>query len=89
MVKKVKKSPFAYNNRYADGYQILQGVRERNALTSSAIQEPYNTGSFQTVSTEDAPELSFYEKYGNYPELDEDGNILQKDVEDENDINVR
>ena len=86
MVKKVKKSPFAYNNRYADGYQILQGVRERNALTSSAIQEPYNTGSFQTVSTEDAPELSFYEKYGNYPELDEDGNILQKDVEDENDI---
>lgn len=86
MVKKVKKSPFAYNNRYADGYQILQGVRERNALTSSAIQEPYNTGSFQTVSTEDAPELSFYEKYGNYPELDEDGNVLQKDVEDENDI---
>lgn len=85
MVKKVKKSPFAYNNRYADGYQILQGVRERNALTSSAIQEPYNTGSFQTVSTEDAPELSFYEKYGNYPELDEDSNILQKDVEDEND----
>lgn len=85
MVKKVKKSPFAYNNRYADGYQILQGVRERNALTSSAIQEPYNTGSFQTVSTEDAPELSFYEKYGNYPELDEDANILQKDVEDEND----
>lgn len=85
MVKKVKKSTFAYNNRYADGYQILQGVRERNALTSSAIQEPYNTGSFQTVSTEDAPELSFYEKYGNYPELDEDSNILQKDVEDEND----
>lgn len=85
MVKKVKKSPFAYNNRYAEGYQILQGVRERNALTSSAIQEPYNTGSFQTVSTEDAPELSFYEKYGNYPELDEDANILQKDVEDEND----
>ena len=85
MVKKVKKSQFAYNNRYADGYQILQGVRERNALTSSAIQEPYNTGSFQTVSTEDAPELSFYEKYGNYPELDEDSNILQKDVEDEND----
>lgn len=86
MVKKVKKSPFAYNNRYADGYQILQGVRERNALTSSAIQEPYNTGSFQTVSTEDAPELSFYEKYGNYPELDEDGDVLQKDVEDENNI---
>lgn len=86
MVKKVKKSPFAYNNRYADGYQILQGVRERNALTSSVIQEPYNTGSFQTVSTEDAPELSFYEKYGNYPELDEDSNVLQKDVEDENDI---
>lgn len=85
MVKKVKKSPFAYNNRYAEGYQILQGVRERNALTSSAIQEPYNTGSFQTVSTEDAPELSFYEKYGNYPELDEDANVLQKDVEDEND----
>ena len=79
MVKKVKKSPFAYNDRYAEGYQILRGVRERNALTSSAIQEPYNTGSFQTVSTEDAPELSFYEKYKNYPELDEGAEILQSD----------
>nr|DAN22326.1 MAG TPA_asm: hypothetical protein [Bacteriophage sp.] len=37
MVKKVKKSPFAYNNRYAEGYQTLQGIRERNALTSAAI----------------------------------------------------
>lgn len=79
MVKKVKKSPFAYNDRYAEGYQILRGVRERNALTSSAIQEPYNTGSFQTVSTEDAPELSFYEKYKNYPEVDEEAEILQSD----------
>lgn len=79
MVKKVKKSPFAYNDRYAEGYQILRGVRERNALTSSAIQEPYNTGSFQTVSTEDAPELSFYEKYKNYPEVDEGAEILQSD----------
>lgn len=79
MVKKVKKSPFAYNDRYAEGYQILRGVRERNTLTSSAIQEPYNTGSFQTVSTEDAPELSFYEKYKNYPELDEGAEILQSD----------
>lgn len=82
MVKKVKKSPFAYNNRYAEGYQTLQGIRERNALTSAAIQEPYNTGSFSTVSTENAPELSFYEKYGNYPEIDEDAQVLQKEPEE-------
>ena len=82
MVKKVKKSPFAYNNRYAEGYHTLQGIRERNALTSAAIQEPYNTGSFSTVSTENAPELSFYEKYGNYPEIDEDAQVLQKEPEE-------
>ena len=86
MVKKVKKSPFAYNDRYAEGYQILRGVRERNALTSSAIQEPYNTGSFQTVSTEDAPELSFYEKYKNYPEVDEGAEILQSDNKNDDEI---
>ena len=86
MVKKIKKSPFAYNDRYAEGYQILRGVRERNALTSSAIQEPYNTGSFQTVSTEDAPELSFYEKYKNYPELDEGAEILQSDNKNDDEI---
>lgn len=77
-MKKIKqpKSKFQYNPQYKRGYEMLQGVRANNALTSSAIREPYNYGDFNVVSTEDAPALTYDEQFRQYPELDENANPI-------------
>lgn len=79
MTKKIKqkKSPFAYNSDYERGYDILSGVRAKNALMNRALSEPYNTGMFSTVSTDYAPDLSYDEKYQQYPQLDENANKIE------------
>lgn len=72
---KVKKSPFNINNIYSEGLKLRQSVPTAQARFYGAMSEPANTGMFNTVSSDYAPDLTYQENYNLYPNIDENGEI--------------
>lgn len=72
---KIKKSPFNINNIYAEGLRLRQSVPTAQARFYDVMSEPANTGMFNTVSSDYAPDLTYQENSGLYPNIDENGEI--------------
>lgn len=79
---KIQKSKFNINPVYSEGMKLRQGVLEASQKYYDAVSTPANTGMFNTVSSDEAPELDYSEKYNLYPDTDENGEIVTKSEEE-------
>ena len=84
-----KKSKFNINPVYSEGLRLRQSVPGAQQRYYDAVSTPVNTGMFNTVTSDYAPQLTYNEELNMYPNVNEQGEIVE--VQDNNDkpiINV-
>ena len=78
-----KKSKFNINPVYSEGLRLRQSVPGAQQRYYDAVSTPVNTGMFNTVTSDYAPQLTYNEELNMYPNLNEQGEIVE--VQDNND----
>lgn len=78
-----KKSKFNINPVYSEGLRLRQSVPGAQQRYYDAVSTPVNTGMFNTVTSDYAPQLTYNEELNMYPNVNEQGEIVE--VQDNND----
>lgn len=72
-----KKSKFNINPVYSEGLRLRQSVPGAQQRYYDAVSTPVNTGMFNTVTSDYAPQLTYGEELNMYPSVDEQGEIVE------------
>ena len=83
-----KKSKFNINPVYNEGLRLRQSVPGAQQRYYDAVSTPVNTGMFNTVTSDYAPQLTYDEELNMYPSVDEQGELVETQNNDESIINA-
>lgn len=72
-----KKSKFNINPVYSEGLRLRQSVPGAQQRYYDAVSTPVNTGMFNTVTSDYAPQLTYGEELNMYPSVDEQGELVE------------
>lgn len=81
-----KKSKFNINPVYSEGLRLRQSVPGAQQRYYDAVSTPVNTGMFNTVTSDYAPQLTYNEELNMYPSVDEQGELVETQNNDNESI---
>ena len=81
-----KKSKFNINPVYNEGLRLRQSVPGAQQRYYDAVSTPVNTGMFNTVTSDYAPQLTYNEELNMYPSVDEQGELVETQNNDNESI---
>lgn len=82
-----KKSKFNINPVYSKGLRLRQSVPGAQQRYYDAVSTPVNTGMFNTVTSDYAPQLTYDEELNMYPNVNEQGEVVEAQ-NDDNQYNI-